>query len=447
MLRRIGNLILSVVLTFAALFAVEIGYRIYLSANLASFAGVDLKSIPNPTFRAYGSPPPWIFNEAYGFDYYDGVWSFVQITDGKFGGCQTGPRNFGRFENATEEYRKADLKILILGSSFTMLPDQDGRLVNQLLEEVIEDEMEFDAAVLNISRDATGVLTSFDIAAHRLEELKPDLVLFVGNGTSLGYQRHWRFLPKVTNGFRQLAYSLDPHPDIDNKERVVLNPYIVADRIDEEWCNRQNELASKGVESELDRQMIDDLIAVRSQIVTEQKLPLFVVDFTSLRTSFVFNFAAHGDPFHNMEVFKPKTVHGSVDYDDYREDPRFLKALKTVEGTGIPYLLIYIPILSEMRAGPGGEIDYVLTGHGVAKRGRSLEKSLVSLTGKDFFHLYSVYSDELKANPLALVRSEKDNHPSSRGVHAMAEALSLVVFDFLGKEGNKLGSDEKQGTP
>lgn len=431
------------VFTLGSLFMVEIGYRVYLSTNLASLAGIDENLEPNPTFNVYLSPPPWVFNEAYGFDYYQGNWRHVQIKEGKFAGCIDSPPRFGQFEKATERYQNADFKVLLIGSSFTMLPDQEGLYVNDLLEEFLEDETEFDIAVLNISREATGMLASFDIAVDRISDLKPDLIMMAHNQSMHGYQRHWRIYRKIKKGYRQLAYSLDPLFESVNQERIFPQPIIVSDLIDKEWCDRQSEFADRRAEDRIDSEMVDELIDVRNQVHLEQLLPLFTVDFWTLRRSFIVDFIVHRDPFHNIDWFKVRAAFGGVSYHDYGEDARFIQALNYVKGSGIPYLLLHIPILAEMRAGPEGRVIHGLTGT-AEEKSRSLHASLESLTSSEFFPLYSLYPDETKSDPLSLVLSEQDNHPSSRGVHAMAAALSLVVLNFLDKEGLLLRSEEKQ---
>src|SRR5206468_12384063 len=77
------------------------------------------------------------------------------------------------------------------------------------------------------------------------------------------------------------------------------------------------------------------------------------------------------------------------------------------------------------------------------ERERSLSQSLDRITGQPTIHLYSYYDAAVKRNPLALVYSRDNSHPSHQGVEAMAEALERLVIE-TDRKSTRLNSSHDQ---
>ena len=103
-----------------------------------------------------------------------------------------------------------------MGSSYSLVLNEDGRAVGDVLEQRLSRRLGQPVSVLNFSRDSTGLLTYFDIARVKAAELKPHLMLFVVSTTALGHQRHWRVVHRDphTPGIWRMAFSLDPTDDL-----------------------------------------------------------------------------------------------------------------------------------------------------------------------------------------------------------------------------------------
>ena len=91
-------------------------------------------------------------------------------------------------------------------------------------------------------------------------------------------------------------------------------------------------------------------------------------------------------------------------------------------------MLVHVPAFSEIEGGGNGDFNFGRFGV-PAERERSLSQSLEGVTGQPIVHLYRYYDAGVKSDPLALVRSRDDSHPSFKGVDAMAEALERLVLE------------------
>lgn len=429
---RLKNLILLSIVSIVALVCVEVGYRFYLEHRLHEIAEAEVKPEVDPSFGFYAYPAPWKFDLAQGFSFNAGPWVAGSIEEGAFTRCSIANRgnNFGNVGKDNDNYDTADVKIMLLGSSYTIVRNKDGDLVHNLLQQHLSERLDKRVSIINFSRDSTGLLTVFDIAREKLEELKPDLLLFVFNGTMLAYQRHWRILAPVAPGYRHLVLSLDPVPEIRNPDRVVLMPQIVSDRVDMAWCDRLKEASQRGDEGMLRNDpIVKELISARQRLQRDMNRPIFDVDHWTLKRSYVFNFLSRGDPYHEIQVFKERTVYGPHAYWSFGEDDQWVKAVSYIKESGVPFLLAHVPTLPEMVEGqPPGTFVFGRAGVPI-DRGASLAESVEELTGQEIIHLYDYYEDQFKEDPVKLVTSERNWHPSPYGTLAMSRALEALLLD------------------
>src|SRR5262249_29996410 len=142
----------------------------------------------------------------------------------------------------------------------------------------------------------------------------------------------------------------------------------------------------------------------------------------------IYNQLAHRNPYHGVKVYEEKTIYAPLASDDFGTDARFVGAVDGIKRSGVPFLVVHIPALVEIEGERQGE--YAFGPFGVPpERERSLAESLDRVTGQPTVHLYQYYNAAVKRDPLSLVYSRDNSHPSPKGVDAMAEALERLVIE------------------
>src|SRR4029079_18979871 len=113
----------------------------------------------------------------------------------------------------------------------------------------------------------------------------------------------------------------------------------------------------------------------------------------------------------------------------YADGKNVAEAVALAKAHSVPVIPIHIPTLPERRGSQtGDEFGYVA--HGVpAAQGASLAADFAQLVGWPWVPIYKYYAPALKSDPLKLVHSEEDSHPSPLGVHAMADALVAMLLE------------------
>jgi hypothetical protein len=426
LLGAVAGMLLIVALTA---FLVECMYRYYLSTIVADEVAKTFKPVERPSFGAYGIAP-WIFDKEQGFVFDQRPWRTAVIKDGAFDNCAAGGQGnrFGNVGRAPDHYADADLRLLIVGSSYSMVGDEKGRFVDEVLMERLSKRLGRHVSVLNFSRDATGVLTYIDTARYEIDKLKPDAVIALINVTALIYQRHWRVVLPEEDGFRRMYFSLDPIPQPTDPARAVPQPIVINDNITEEWCRKMTEARSRGDEDAVHNDpLLKALITRHQKLQRDAVVPQILIDFWRRDVSFALNLLLTGDPFDGMTMFGDQPIYTPLTLDRYTDDSDFNAAVKHLKTSGVPFIPVHIPTLPQMRKYPDG--GYEFAAHGVPpRRGASLVASLEQALGEPFVHLYRYYPSELKTDPLKLVNSAADSHPNQVGVDAMAEALEQLLL-------------------
>ena len=427
-----ANVTLLLISTLIAVLLLEVGYRVVLSWKLAADAQAKMRPDPEPTFSFFAYPAPWRFDEKLGFVYNEGSWLGGSIVKGAFDHCgMGGPGNkYGNAYAVNSNYENAAVKMLLLGSSFTMVGNKEGLLVHDLLEKRLSEKLGRQVSILNFSRDATGLLSSFDIARAKIAELRPDFLLFVFNTTAFGYQRHWRVVHRDPHfsGMWRMAFSLDPYEKLSDRRRVILQPQVISTDVTQEWCDRLTQATKAGDQKTLHSDpLVHKLIATHLQLRRDLEVPLYAINFYATDVSFVYNKLVRGTPYHRMKLYEENTIYAPLAIDDFGVDKQFVEEVEFVKNSGIPFLMIHIPTINEMGDKLSGSFDF--GGYGMeAARERSLAASAERLTEKQIIHLYTYYNEAEKRNPLALVQSPQDGHPNPKGVEVMAEAMERLLL-------------------
>jgi hypothetical protein len=409
---------------------VEGAYRYYLSSIVAEEVSSRFKPPGEPSFGAYGIAP-WIFDRQQGFVYETRPWWSAVFKDGAFDHC--GPagqgNQIGNYGGMPDDFADADIRLMVVGSSYSQVGDEKGRLVDQVLAERLSKRLDRKVRALNFSRDATGVLTYVDTARYKVDEFKPHVIIALINVVALTYRRHWRVVPAEDDGFRRLFFSLDPVPVPTDPARAVPQPIVISDKITREWCAKMEEARTSLDEDRLRNDpLVKALIARHYKLERDAVMPRILIDFWRPDVSFALNLVLTGDPFDGMTMFADQPIYAPFTLDHYTDDPDFKVSVKHLKATGVPFIPVHIPTLSEMRKAPDGPFEFA--GSGVPpRRGASLTADLEQVLNEPFVNLYRYYSSELKGDPIKLVHSVTNSHPSQMGVGSMAEALERMLLE------------------
>lgn len=419
--------LLVAVCAFCAI-AVEAGYRWYLQYSLVP-AGSDAPPAAEASFVFYTKPEPWRFARAGGFEYNEGRWSNGVIEKGAFLRCRFfGEGNrYGGYGSIKQQWESADLRILMLGSSYTLMGENDNNPAEHM-RQALKQKLNRPVAVINLSRDSTGILTMFDIAAEKIAELRPDIILFTFNTSAFGYDRHWRTVRPLT-AYAEILYLLkDPDPSTPRR-RALPQPAIVSKEVTPEWCAAMIAAKERGEERRLrEDPVVRHLVEAYEQYRTKHAPAPVALDFLRLDTSFVLNMVRHKDPFFGMKVQQEIAIFTPITMTDFREDPMFVAALDKVKTSKLPFFLIHVPALPEMQTGA----PYAHGRFGVREEiERPLSANLEVVTGQTVHHLWDRYSAADRAAPSELVYGENNWHPNERGSRAAGLAMAQIISEYL----------------
>jgi hypothetical protein len=417
------------ILAFTAVL-VECAYRYYLSTRVA--AEVDnwsskFKTSERPTFAAYGVAP-WFFDRV-GHSFTNGPWRVANISAGEFASCASaGSGNrLGNIGWLGDDYATADVRLMILGSSFSMAPNEKGQTIEQVLMERLKSRLHRSVSVLNYARDSTGVLAYIDMARFKYEESRPQAVIAMIQGPSLIWRRHWRVVVPEDDGFRRLFFLLDPNVKPTDVSQTVMQPFVISDAVTEEWCHKMTQARARGDDATLrEDPLITKLIAEQNRLQHDVAVPKIAIDFWRHDVSFVWNLLTTGDPFTGMTLFIGR-IYDELPLERYTDDPDFNASIKRLKELGVPVIPVHVPTLADMRQQPDGSFAFAANGL-PPRQATSLAADLERALGEPFVHLYQYYPSELKSDPLKLVISETDSHPNHLGVDVMAEALERMLL-------------------
>jgi len=413
----------AVLLTLAL---VELGYRVYLWQSVSQAAAAPPPANERPSFSFYGENAPWRLDAAYGFKFNEGDWLQGRIRDGAFDSCEvTGLGNrYGNAGLALGDYESAEVKVALFGSSYTLVHITGEDTTAIRLQKALAQRLGKTVHVLNFSRDATGFLTMFDIARSVVRDYKPDLMLFAFNTPALVYGRHWRVVKESAPGMRRMYFTQDPGGATPS-DRALPHANPMSPRVDAAWCAAMAAAAARGDTQRLSgdpvvRALIDEFNAIRR----DQRPPIHAERILTARHSLVYAWLAKGGALRGLTLTDPNAIWTPIALDDYASDAGFAAAVAEVKASGIPFHLIHIPALAELRTG----IAFPEGAGGVSTAQRTaLLASLERMTGKKIVELMDYYEPSVLKDPLALVASEEDSHPSLAGASAMARALDAYL--------------------
>ncbi len=349
--------------------------------------------------------PFWVYDERFGYVYPAGEKVHVtSISDGRVVSCGywTDFNAEGNIGKIVGDYATAALRVLVFGDSFTATV-HDGVTWPLVLQERLTRRLGREAHVVNFARDGYGVLQMFDLAAAKIPEWKPDLVVFSFITNDLERIRFWRTVTKVNGRWRYLVSpraTPDPDPLI-SYDTALYHPDATA-----AWCR------SRKGRTGADRVLRDvEAVYQRGVSVGERR----AANAFTLRHSYVLARLRRGDPFAGVPgMFS----FPQVPYDDYADDARFVKSVRAVESTGVPYALVHLAFYPELKAGREYITNY---------REARLLASLARLTEKEILETRGHIRLPIE-DPERLIQSPSNYHPSRAGLELYADAVAEIVI-------------------
>jgi lysophospholipase L1-like esterase len=387
-------------LVLAFMFLVsEVVYRAYLYHKAQERF---VRKLPGP-LTVYGEPF-WIYDEQFGYRYPNGEpVPTATIHEGRVVRCSE-LRIANRQGNIGEiigDYDSADVRILVFGDSFTAT-SHDGTTWPNLLQRKLTDQLGCTVHVVNFARDGTGILQMFDIAAVKIQEWKPDLAIFAFITNDLQRIRFWRTVTKVDGLWRYLVSPFPtPNPDpLRSYDTALYHPEATR-----EWCLQAHETGRH------DRVIQEIQEAYQEGVSVGGTRTASIL---ALNHSYLHAAIRHRDPFYGLPGFFAFPV---ITHKSYSEDDRFMRSLKSIEQSGVPYILMHLAFFPELKEGK----EYILT-----TAEESLLQSLRTVTGKEVFET-TKYLNLPLSDPERFVQSPDNYHPSLAGLNLYAEAIGELL--------------------
>jgi hypothetical protein len=412
---KLRNLIInSSLVLISTLFTIafaETAYRLYLMQRAS--VGKESESMEDALSYSAVDDVVTEFNREFGYSYVPNKSNNgVLVHNGYPVLCTQATINeLGNTNRIKGDYKDATLKILVFGDSFTANTNLNGITWTDLLQDELEAKLHQDVNVMNFGRGAYGILQMFDLARAKVEELKPDLVVFAFITSDLVRGRFWRSVNFI-NGEKREFVMAEPAEQADLKKSI--DATLVNSMITREWCEHM--LAASDRDDAL-------LRALNHQFVQRRREYGDPIEFNSLSTSFLFNRIAYSDPFHGF--MKPALI-PRLSEDSYAGDSRFIENVNYMNQSNVPYYTIHLPTYEDLKTGEY-EVD---------EQEQSLLESFQEVTGKQIVNFTDYAPSRDTNNPEDLEQlfmSPYDRHPSLPGIRFYAEGVSEILITLQKK--------------
>jgi hypothetical protein len=352
----------------------------------------------------------WRYDSRYGYDYIPGQRAHRSVVvDGRVNECviETPVNDQGNIGPSVPDYPGANLRIALFGDSFSAF-SQDGVTWPHLFQAELEGRTGKSTRVLNLGRDGFGVLQMFDFAAVKIAEAKPHLVIFAFNSTALQRDRTWRVSVGVGDDARLLT-------SIENSEapsqQNAVDMLLMVPSASAAWCEAMTLRSTQSGDPVL------RLILDKSRLLPGRAF----ADAHDWRTSYVADLLLRGDAFASQRERIPLALVRKVQLQTFAADPQFVKALEAVRTSGVPFLIMHIPLGVSLK----NHQEFWLE-----PGARELLDSLETLTGHQVLgmrpHINVRPEDAMK-----LCRRADDCHPSEAGMKAYAQAAAKIVAERI----------------
>ncbi len=407
------TLLLGCLFLFLLLLALETAYRAFLYGKFPdhfSFRTSD------ENMELYDKPQ-WQYDSRFGYSYPHVSIATTIIRNGLVTQClkDTFTNVQGDVGVTVLDFNKAKNRILIFGDSFTAQTVEGQTWPNLLSVNLNRHSRSNNAVrVRSLARDGYGILQMFDLAAVKIPELKPTLVVFAFNSTAITRDRGWRVKVGEGNDARMLATienSSTPHLK-NSTDMEILMPAA-----SKKWCTA---MLSKTAEE----QRKDPLLKIainKSLLIRQENGTLLKANIWDLHSSYTYNLLFKKDPFFGQWKHKPSAANPMITYENFRNDPQFLKALAAVQAQGVPYILMHLPMGISIRDHQEFYLD---------PQGQALKNSLEEITNHKVVSMrpYLTIKD---SEGMKLCRAPDNCHPSIFGMQSYADSMARILSPLL----------------
>jgi len=386
--------------TIFSLFLAELGYRVYLRIDLArSHRQIDYTYRMTPSVQIeydeeYGARPK-PNSEFWMSSIKDGQLVWGSVTSRSNGDGLAG-------KTTIEEYNRAEVKVLVFGDSYSQW-NQQGVTWPDILEQNLTKALQKRVAVLDYARAGYGVLQMLDLAADKIEEHHPDLVIIATIDNDFTRARWWA-REVETNSIKR--WMLSSRKDTLLDYRFAVDEYLVCPEATREWCEQQ--LAAGGSDSVLEK--ANSQFARLKVEVERQRNSVPLLSWRS----YLYRRLVTGSPLEETVDGLPR-----ISINDFREDEKTRDNVNRIRATGAPVMLVYLPKMPELRK----------RARIINNQTEQLMASLERMLDRPFHLIQQEYSGEL---PPKIDLRPYDGHPNREGLQFYADAITPLAVAALG---------------
>ncbi len=305
------------------------------------------------------------------------------------------------------EYEQRDLKVLVFGDSFSHWV-QMGSTWPDILESELTDRIGQSVGVLNFARGGYGVTQMLTLAAEKVPQHTPDLVIIAAIGDDFSRARWWHKTVEW-NGYTRWMMSSRPDIFLDTpyaKDTGIVNPAAT-----QAWAERM--LAGAGTAE--DDAVLDAVLQQYSLLRKQNDRIRGTFNPFSLTTSYLYTQLSRGTAIENRSAL-PR-----LEWDDYAADETLVPDIQLLRNSPCPILLVFLPEKQEIVQAE------VLT----TDQNHNLMRSLERLMNNQFVLLQK--ETDLEA-PEKMDLKPYDVHPNISGLTWYAQAIAPFAESLLSKK-------------
>lgn len=405
---RLSNLILIVISTALALIVVEIGYRFYLVTSMPDRFVSSGMTGDHPSLWYY-QHSPYRYSEEFGYEYVPGVHNGGAINNGKVTSCFSSLMNINERGNVARirgSYEDAEIRVLVFGDSFGV-SGRAGPQWPEFLQDYLSERSGRNVHVVNFSRDGYGILQMFDLAASKIVEWKPDIVVIAFITKDLTRGRFWRG-KAILDGRERIMTSVIP--DSNFSWGTAGDIYLMNSSASDEWCQQA-----------LSTQRADDPIAasLEQTLLIGRQRSSHLANAYSTSQSFVIDLILRGEPFFSTVAAAPPSIWPQHDLRSFDEDADMRQNVQQIKSASTNLVLFHLAHYPELK-----QLDEFASAD---ERSMSLIESLATLTGEPIIgtleHAKSIGDvDDMVIHP------RSNTHPSIEGSRFYADAVATALL-------------------
>lgn len=381
----------------------EIGYRLILIWQTPETAATTATAAPNMVIYR---EPFWAYDRANGFNYpRNGTTDLTFIMQDQVVECLSFVSDRNGNPGRDAPVNNPSRRLLVFGDSFTYSAHgEHGDTTWPLLLQDMMAREGHRVEVLNYARDGTGILQMMDNAADKVSRDKADLVVIAFISADMVRPRIWRVVQPDGAGGSDVFATLNPAGRLRSGEYTRAT--FIDGRATRDWCEQLKKTQKPSAPLLLD--IRERFVAM---ITRDAKRFGAHVDMTDFETSYLWNQIVYKDPYASTR-FRNKQMR--LQYASFTADPGFNEAVRRLKKSGVPGILVHLPLREEMIRG-----GYILN-----DQERSLLDSLITTTGFPVIEL-------LPSRPVAPEAAARlyiaDGHPNYDGLELIAASLWKIL--------------------